>query len=63
MGVVPTLRTDGEGNGLFSDAEAGEDGGEDFVGGDLSGDGAEVVEGVAEVYGEEVGREVVIESL
>ncbi len=32
---------------LLSDAETGEDGAEDFVGGNLSGDGAEVVEGVA----------------
>lgn len=32
---------------LFSHAEAGEDGAEDFVGGYFSGDGAEVVEGVA----------------
>ena len=37
---------------LLSDAEAGEDGAEDFVGDDFSGDGAEVVEGVAEVDGE-----------
>ena len=31
---------------LFSDAEAVEDGAEDFVGGDLAGDGAQVVEGI-----------------
>ena len=41
--------------GLFSDAETGEDGAEDFVGGDLASDGAEVVEGVAEVDDHEVG--------
>ena len=48
---------------LFSDAEAGEDGAEDFVGGDLAGDGAEVVEGIAEVNDYEVGRKIVGESL
>lgn len=39
----------------FSDAEAGEDGCEDFRGGDGAGDGGEVVEGFAEVLGYEVG--------
>lgn len=41
---------------LLSDAEVGEDGGEDFGGGDFSGDGAEVVDGFAEVYHYQVGR-------
>ena len=40
---------------LFSDAEAGEDGGEDVVGGDGAGDGAEVVEGFADVLRYKVG--------
>lgn len=34
------------------DAEAGEDGLEDFGGGDGAGDGAEVVDGFAEVLGD-----------
>ncbi len=41
-------------NRLFSDAEAGEDGLEDFGGGDGAGDGAEVVDDFAEVLGDEV---------
>ena len=41
---------------LLSDAKAGEDLGEDVVGGDGAGDGAEVVEGAAEVLGDKVGR-------
>ena len=45
--------------GLFSDAETGEDCAEDFVGGDLASDGAEVVEGVAEVDDYEVGGKTV----
>ena len=36
-------------NELFADAEAGEDGCQDFWGGDLAGDFAEVVECFAEV--------------
>lgn len=39
---------------LLSDAEAGEDGLEDFGGGDGAGDGAEVVDDFAEVLGDEV---------
>ena len=39
---------------LFSDAEILEDVAEDFVGGDFTEDGAEVVEGFAEVLGDEV---------
>ena len=34
---------------LFADAEAGEDGGEDVLGGDVAGDFAEVVEGFANI--------------
>lgn len=40
---------------LLSDAETGEDGCEDFRGGDGAGDGGEMVEGFAEVLGYEVG--------
>ena len=49
--------------GLFSDAETGEDCAEDFVGGDLASDGAEVVEGVAEVDDHKVGGQLVCKSL
>ena len=42
---------------LFADAEAGEDGVEEVGGGDGAGDGAEVVEGFADVLGYEVGGE------
>lgn len=42
-------------NELFTDAEAGEDGCDDFRRGDGAGDGGEVVEGFAEVLGYEVG--------
>ena len=41
---------------LFSDAELAENLAEDFVGGDGAGDGAEVMEGGAEVLGDKVGR-------
>lgn len=44
-------------NRLFPDAEAGEDGGEEVGGGDVAGDGGEAGDGVAEVVGDEVGRE------
>lgn len=40
---------------LFADAEPLKDIPEDFVGGDFAEDGGEVVEGLAEVFGEEVG--------
>lgn len=41
---------------LFSDAEVGEDVGEGLLGGDFAaGDGGEVVEAVAEIFGHEVG--------
>ena len=41
-------------NHLFSDAEVLEDGGEEVGGGDGAGDGGEVVDGFAEVLGNEV---------
>ena len=40
---------------LLADAEVGEDGVEDGVGGDGAGDGAEGLDGFAKVFGEEVG--------
>ena len=40
---------------LFTDAEVPEDVAEDFVGGDFTNDGAEVVDGFADVLGGEVG--------
>ena len=40
---------------LFPDAEPLKDIPQDFVGGDFAEDGGEVVEGLAEVFGEEVG--------
>lgn len=40
---------------LFSDAELREDVAEDLVRGDLSGDGAQVVEDVAELLAQQVG--------
>ena len=40
---------------LFPDAEVPEDVPEDFVGGDFTNDGAEVVDGFADVLGGEVG--------
>lgn len=42
---------------LFSDAEIPEDIAEDFVGGDFTDDGAEVVDGFSDVLGDEVGRD------
>lgn len=50
-------------NELFADAEAGEDGGEDFGGGDGTGDGTEMVDGFAEVLGDEVAGEVGVEAV
>lgn len=47
----------------LSDAEAGEDGCEDVGGGEGAGDGGEVVEGGAEVLGDEVAGEASAESL
>ena len=48
---------------LFSDAELGEDLAEDFVGGDLAGDGAEGGEGGAEVLRQEVGGDAAVEAV
>lgn len=48
---------------LLSDAEGGEDGCEDFGGGDFAGDFAEVVEGVADVLCHEVGGDSVTEGV
>lgn len=45
-------------NELFTDAEAGEDVGEDVGGGDVAGDCGEVVDGLAEVLGNEVCRKL-----
>ena len=42
---------------LFTDAEIPKDIAQDFVGGDFADDGAEVVDGFADVLGGEVGRE------
>ena len=42
---------------LFPDAEVSEDFAEDFVCGDFTNDGAEVVDGFADVLGDEVGRD------
>ena len=42
---------------LFSDAEISKNIPQDFVGGDFAYDGAEVVDGFADVLGGEVGRE------
>lgn len=42
--------------GLLADAEVGENVGEGLLGGDFAaGDGGEVVEAVAEIFGHEVG--------
>ena len=43
--------------GLFSDAKIRKDIPQNFVGGDFADDGAEVVDGFADVLGGEVGRE------
>lgn len=47
---------DGE-NWLFPDAKPAENRAEDFVGGDFADDGAEVVEGFADVLRDEIGRQ------
>ena len=44
-------------NELFTDAEAREDGVEEGVGGDGTGQGVEVMDGFAQVLGQKVGRE------
>ena len=43
--------------GLFSDTKIPKNIPQNFVGGDVAGDGAEVVEGFAEVLGDKVGGE------
>ena len=52
-----------DGRNLFSHAEAGEDSAKYFVGRDLSGDSAKIMQGIAEVYGQKVGREVAVQSM
>ena len=52
-----------ENQSLLADTEAGEDGGEDGGGGDGAGDGGEVVDGGAEVLGNEVAGEVGVEAV
>ena len=47
---------------LLSDAESGEDGGEDFVVGDLTDDGAEMEVTLTKIFGNEVTGEVGVES-
>lgn len=46
----------------LADAEVGEDGGEDFGGGDGTGYGGEVVDGFAKVLCDEVGGEGSVEA-
>ena len=48
--------------GLFSNAEPSENFAEDFVGGDFTGDGAEVGEGGAEVFCQKVGGDLIIKG-
>ena len=48
---------------LLSDAKILENISEDFVGGDFADDGAEVVEGFADVLGDEVGRKAGAEAI
>ena len=48
---------------LFPDAEVGEDVAEDFIGADFAGDGAEVIEGLAEVLGNQIGRDAVLKAV
>lgn len=47
----------------FADAEAGEDGGEDVGSGDVAGDGGEVVDGLADVLGDEIGGKGGLEAV
>ena len=47
---------------LLADAKIPEDVPEDFVGGDFADDGADVVEGFADVLGQKVGGEGIIQS-
>ena len=48
---------------LFSDAEIPEDISQNLIGGDFADDGAEVVDGFADVLGGEVGREAGCEAV
>lgn len=50
-------------NRLLADAEAGEDGLEEGVGADVAGEGGEVVDGLADVLGEEVARDVEVDGV
>ena len=50
-------------NALFADAEVGEDVFEDVGGGDFAGDGAEVVEHLADILAQKVGRQAVVEGI
>ena len=52
-----------ENQSLFSDAEAGEDGGEEGLVGDGAGEAGEVGDGVAEVLGGEDGGEAGLDGL
>ena len=47
---------------LFSDAKILKDVAEDFVGGDFTNDGADVVDGFADVLGDEFCRDVEVEA-
>lgn len=47
----------------FSDAEAGEDGGEDFGGGDVAGDGGKMGYGLAQRLGYQIGRDGAVEAV
>lgn len=47
----------------LADAEAGEDGGEDVGSGDVAGDGGEVVDGLADVLGDEIGGKGGLEAV
>ena len=48
---------------LFSDAEAGEDCAEDFVGADFAGDFAEVVHAFSDVLADEVSADADVQSV
>lgn len=48
---------------LFADAEILKDVAEDFVGGDFTNDGADVVDGFADVLGDEFRRDVEVEAV
>lgn len=48
---------------LLADAEAREDGGEDVGSGDVAGDGGEVVDGLADVLGDEIGGKGGLEAV